>query len=74
MGKAATRKRKADKLATQAAEAIAFQDDLDEQFARDEDRGEASGPAGPSSTPTPAPRVKRARKKVVVFEKGTNPL
>jgi hypothetical protein len=58
----------------------AYQDDLDEAFARDvegavardESRGEISRPSGPAITPTPASRAKRVRRKAVVFEKGAN--
>jgi hypothetical protein len=76
MGALATKKRKrtvaeeAKELATQEAKAIIVQHKLDKQFARDiEESIYRRGPEAPSiSSPTPAPRPKRAIRALARFD------
>ena len=76
MGALATKKRnrtaveEAEELTAQEAEAIIVQYELDEQFARDaEETIRRRGEAPLMSSPTPAPRPKRATRAPVRFDR-----
>ena len=75
MGALATKKRnrtaveEAEELTAQEAEAIIVQYELDEQFARDaEESIRRRGSSAPRSSPTPAPRPKRATRALMRFD------